>query len=312
MARPYCVLVSLVTIGIPTYNRAASLERAVRSALQQDHPELEVLVSDDASPDPNVGVVISRLTAADPRVRAIRQERNLGHAANYQCVLAAARGKYFMWLADDDWIEPEYVSRCLTALTADAATMLVCGLGRYYVGGRHVIDERPINLESLRPGARIVRYFSRVSLNGPLFGLARHSDLLTLGFPQDIGGDWLLVAGLAARGRVRTLADVHIHRAMDGLGADASRLAHSFGISGLAARQHHMFLAVRLAREVSFGAWAPQGMNCMSRATLAAAVASLIMTRFVLVDLVRTMLGARIASSIERRISNWLRVRESK
>src|SRR4051812_48138560 len=95
----------LVSIGIPTFNRAESLRRSIRSALAQDHPALEVVVSDDGSTD-NTAAVVAELAAHDARLRCVSQAVNLGHARNFQAVLEAARGEYFMWLSDDDWLDP--------------------------------------------------------------------------------------------------------------------------------------------------------------------------------------------------------------
>lgn len=308
--RLYCVTVSLVTIGIPTYNRPRELERALHSALAQDHRELEVLVSDDASTDQSVRHVCERFEGADPRVRLVRQPRNLGHAGNYQWLLEAARGEYFMWLSDDDWIDPSYVTRCLGALQADRASVLVCGLGRYYRDGVRLLDERPIDLVSDRPEVRVVQYFARVSLNGPLFGVARRRDLLPIGFPQVVGGDWMLVAALAARGRVRTLPDVHVHRSLSGLGADAPRLARSFGMRGLGARQHHVLVAAHGWRQITCGTSTFGGMGPLTRAGVAVIAAALILVRFTLADGVRWALGPRHAAAFEARVSAWLRARD--
>ena len=90
-----------------------------------------------------------------------------------------------------------------------------------------------------------------MNVNGVLFGLARRDDLLEIGFHDKVGGDWSLVCHLAAKGRVQTLADVHIHRSMEGLSTDHRRLARSFGMPALLARQHHLVVAVRLAWEIA-------------------------------------------------------------
>ena len=282
--------VPLVTIGIPSYNRPGPLEHAVGSALAQDHSELEVIICDDASTDPAVPALTSRLAAVDPRVRVIRQPRNLGHAENYQAVLDAARGDYFMWLADDDWLDPGYVRRCLAILDADARNVLVCGQGRYYRGGSHVVDERPINLVSPRPGIRLVQYFARVSLNGPLFGVARREQLRRTGFPDEVGGDWLLVAALATRGAIRTLTDIHIHRSLEGLGGDGQRLAESFGMRGMAARQHHIVFAARLWRLIAGGAPPFDQIKRPARLSVASLIAVLVVVRFTFPALVRGVL----------------------
>lgn len=301
----------LVTIGMPTYNRPAELGRAVGSALAQTHERLEVLISDNASPDPAVAKLTESLAASDARVRAVRQFENIGHARNYQWVLEAARGEYFMWLADDDWLDPQYVSRCLDVLTSASDAIAVCGLGRYYHDGVHLVDERPITLASSRPAARLLRYFSRVNLNGPMFGLARRGDLLSIGFPPVIGGDWLLIAALAARGRVYTLGDVHIHRSLDGLGGDASRLADSFGLQGMAARYPHVEIARRVWRAISFGSAAPGGVTPAARLGVATLAAGLVVGRFTLAAMIRDAIGPQRSATVEARVSAWLRRRDA-
>lgn len=301
--------VSLVTVGIPAYNRPRELERAIESALAQDHRELEVLVSDDASTDQSVRLVCERLAADHPRVRFVRQPRNLGHAGNYQWLLEAARGEYFMWLSDDDWIDPGYVRRCLEELGRDHSAVLVCGQGMYYREGAPALEERPINLLDGSPARRLIRYFGRVSLNGPLFGVARRRDLLAVGFPQSVGGDWLLVASLAVRGRVRTLAKVYVHRSLGGLGSDAPRLARSFGMRGLVAQQHHVVVAALMFRRIASGAGSFGAMGVLTRVCVASIAALLIVSRFTLADLVRRALGPSVAATLEQRISTWLRAR---
>lgn len=281
----------LVSVGIPTYNRSRSLERAVRSVLAQDHRNLEVVVSDDASSD-DTAAVGAALAAADARVRFATQPHNLGHAANYAWVLDAARGEYFMWLSDDDWLDAAYVGRCLSVLRDDRRVVLACGVARYDRDGAHVIDERPIDLVAARPGARLVRFFMRVSVNGPLFGVMRREGLV---FPQVVGGDWLFVAGMAMRGRVVTLRDVHVHRSMVGLGAEPERLARSFGLEGLAARHHHFVVARSVWR--AFRRDTPFA---------AAASALLIVARFPGIGLLRKLGLGRL----EPRVSAWLRARE--
>ena len=113
-----------------------------------------------------------------------------------------------MWLSDDDWLDPGYVARCLAALQTDSGLAIAWGTARYYRDGRRVIDERPMDLRARRPGVRVISYFARVSVNGPLFGLMRRSDLLAAGgFPRDrpeTGSwwrGWRLGSGAHAPGR---------------------------------------------------------------------------------------------------------------
>jgi glycosyltransferase involved in cell wall biosynthesis len=301
----------MVSVGLPTYRRPEALARALGSVLAQTHEDLEVIVSDDA-PDADGGEqVVRELAAGDARVRYTRQPRNLGHADNYAYVLGSARGEHFMWLADDDWIDPDYIERCLRALRADLSLRLVAGLARYYRDGEHVVDERPTDLLAERPGARVVRYFARVNMNGSLFGVARREDLLPIGFPDVVGGDWMVVAALAAQGRVRTLRDVNIHRSMSGLGDDARALAESFGHSGFAARSHHLVVARRLAADIGWRDPAYAQMSRCERLGVAAAVAALVAVRFTGFGLARRLLRALGLGRLEDRAAAWVRAREA-
>jgi Glycosyl transferase family 2 len=297
---------ALVSVGIPAYNRPAELERAVRSVLAQDHDGLEVLVSDDASPDASVAEVGERLARDDPRVRFERQERNLGHVDNYRWVLEAARGEYFMWLSDDDYLDSRYVSRCLATLQGEPGCRLACGQALYRAESGSVTEERPIDLRSRRPGVRVVRYFARVNMNGPLFGLARRADLLAAPFQRVPGGDWMLVSALAARGTIRTLRDIHLHRSPSGLGSDPERLGRSFGLSGRAARYHHVPMAARLWKETVRRNGAYGSMHLLARVVTATIASALVILRFTGLDLARTAgLG-----SLERRAIGWIRARD--
>jgi glycosyltransferase involved in cell wall biosynthesis len=301
----------MVSVGLPTYRRPETLARALRSVLSQTHADLEVIVSDDAPEDDRAEQVVRELAAADERVRYTRQPHNLGHARNYAYVLAAARGEHFMWLADDDWIDAGYIERCLAALRADPTLRLVAGLARYYREGEHVIDERPTDLLDERPAARIMRYFARVNMNGALFGVARREDVIAIGFPDVVGGDWMLVAALAARGRVRTLRDVYVHRSIGGLGEDPRVLAESFGHTGLGARSHHLLVARRLAADIAWRDSAYEQMSRPERLLTGGASAALVAIRFTGLGFVRRVLRVLGLARLEDRAAAWVRAREA-
>ena len=80
----------LVTIGIPTYNRAdKTLRRALESALAQDYPYLQVIVADNCSEDDTERVV--RDVGGD-RVDYLRHPTNIGAEPNYNSLVARADG----------------------------------------------------------------------------------------------------------------------------------------------------------------------------------------------------------------------------
>jgi glycosyl transferase family 2 len=108
----------LVTIAIPTYNRASSfLPIALGSALAQSYPRLEVLVSDNASSDDTASFM--RQYVGEPRLRYVRHGLNIGANENYNYCLSKARGDYFLLLHDDDVIDADFVAACMRAADYD-------------------------------------------------------------------------------------------------------------------------------------------------------------------------------------------------
>jgi glycosyltransferase involved in cell wall biosynthesis len=89
----------LVSVIIPTFNRAAFLPRAVRSVLDQSLHDFELIIVDDGSTD-STSEFLSTIT--DERVHVIRQE-NLGVSAARNCGLTAARGELLALLDSDDY-----------------------------------------------------------------------------------------------------------------------------------------------------------------------------------------------------------------
>lgn len=111
-----------VTIGIPTYNRAGCLERAIDSALAQDGVNIEVIVSDNDSVD-NTSVVMRRYSE-NPNVRYLKNTFNIGPAANYNQCLDKATGLYFMILGDDDWLSRDYCKVLVDTISGEDAVFL--------------------------------------------------------------------------------------------------------------------------------------------------------------------------------------------
>lgn len=104
----------LVSIGMPVYNGARYMRRALDSLLAQTYKNFELIVSDDASSD-ETPAIIEEYIKKDSRVRGVRHKEQSGAGANFRSVVFAARGEYFMWAADDDWWEPKFVETLVQA-----------------------------------------------------------------------------------------------------------------------------------------------------------------------------------------------------
>jgi glycosyltransferase involved in cell wall biosynthesis len=97
----------LVSVIIPTFNRARILGRAMESVLAQSQGDLELIVVDDGSTD---GTADLLSTIGDRRVRTLRQE-NMGVSGARNAGLAAARGVLLALLDSDDHWHPEKLAR---------------------------------------------------------------------------------------------------------------------------------------------------------------------------------------------------------
>src|SRR3954452_24097369 len=113
----------LVSIGLPVRNAGERVVGVVRSVLAQDHANLELLITDNASTD-DTEQVCRELPRSDSRIAYHRQPRNVGLLNNFIYAIRHATGTYFRWIGDDDRLEPNFATRCLDAFTADPRLIL--------------------------------------------------------------------------------------------------------------------------------------------------------------------------------------------
>lgn len=97
------------SVLLPTRNGGPYLANCIRSVLNQDYGDLELVISDNANTDSTPAVIAS--FAADPRVKILRLERAVPVTDNWNNALAAASGDYLLMLGDDDLVLPGYFSR---------------------------------------------------------------------------------------------------------------------------------------------------------------------------------------------------------
>jgi len=190
----------LVSIGVPVYNEERFIAAALASLRAQDYPNLEVIVSDNASTD-RTFAICQQLAAADPRIRVERAQENRGATANFQYVLDQARGTYFMWASGHDLWSPSLVTECVRSLEYNENTCIAFATSNW-IG----IDDEPLSKTSgwcdTRGLGPVARFFTILWGNmHPILGLMQIDQLRACGpMPALIGGDLVLLAGLALRG----------------------------------------------------------------------------------------------------------------
>lgn len=124
----------LVSVILPTYNRAATLRRAIDSVLGQSYANLELLIVDDGSTDDTPRLVE---TLCDPRLRYLPQE-NRGVAAARNLGLEQSKGRLIAFLDSDDAWMPEKLARQVAQMQAAPGRvgLLYTGLAVSHADGR--------------------------------------------------------------------------------------------------------------------------------------------------------------------------------
>lgn len=107
----------LVSVGVPTYNRPEGLRRTLRCVTRQTYRNLEIIVSDNCSPGTETETVVRDFMKDDRRIQYFRQDENKGAYHNFRFLVTKSTGKYFMWAADDDYLESDaLISRLVSRI----------------------------------------------------------------------------------------------------------------------------------------------------------------------------------------------------
>src|SRR6266436_9805516 len=114
-----------VTVLIPAYNAARTIERALASVWRQNYPEMEVIVVDDGSND-DTSLHVQKI--GDGNVRLIRLEKNRGECGAMNIGIQEARTDYIAFLdADDEWLENKLLIHLPIIESCPAMSFVSCG-----------------------------------------------------------------------------------------------------------------------------------------------------------------------------------------
>ncbi len=196
--------VPIVSVCIPTFNRAHFLPDAVESVLRQTFADFELVISDNASTD-GTAELLKRYM--DPRVRVHANPHNLGLVGNFNRCLELARGQYVVLCCSDDYWRRDLLALCLEFMEQNPRLS-------YLQTGSVVVDENKerigtvgLPLQPVTPGRA---YFRRLLLED-LNAISFSSTLYRAELLRRIGGfDERLpnTQDLAAWGRLALHGDV--------------------------------------------------------------------------------------------------------
>lgn len=199
-----------VSIGLPVYNGANYLEKAIKAILAQTYSDFELIISDNASTDRTQKICLA-YAARDRRIRYYRNERNTGGAYNFNRVFELSSGGYFKWAAHDDIVAPDYLLKCVEVLDQDHSVILCHSKVKVIDESGKTLSHSSINHDkagSLKPQCRFGALVQTDHLCMDIFGLIRRDVLkLTPLISGYIGSDRVLLAELGLLGRFHLIPE---------------------------------------------------------------------------------------------------------
>ena len=227
----------VVTIGMPVYNRPIELERALNAVLSQTYAKIEIVISNNCSPDPRVDELVKKYLKQDDRIKYYFQENPLPVIDNFKFVLSEASGEYFMWLADDDWIDRNYIEESIFFLNNNADYNIVCGECIYHnLDGTQSDKLKMYSITSANASARVIEYYRNVKLNAYYYGLRRTLLSREIPLQNKLGFDWLYLAPVIYRGKVKVLETTSIHITAGGMSNNVAELNKNIGANNFFTR----------------------------------------------------------------------------
>lgn len=189
--------VPVVSVILTTFNQGPWLKEAIESVLRQTFDNWELLIVDNGSTDESPAIVDSY--GHDPRVVAIRYDRNTFHTVISNAAVRQARGRYISFLYGDDYYLPLKLERQVAAFDtlSDKHGVVYCGSYRLLPGGRLV--ELPCGsmagdiLETMLKGAPAQQF-------SPIAPLVRRECLLRYPFNEAVFIEGEAVFGKIALG----------------------------------------------------------------------------------------------------------------
>lgn len=228
--RPAAEAAHSVQVFIPVYNDIDYFPRALRSVLDQQDVDLEVIVSDNASTDGTYEYA-NRLAAEDNRVKLFRNSGNIGSIANINQIANYVTADYYVFLCSDDALGDRSALRKAKDVLDKHPDVVSVYCDLLYIDGR----DRRLGARRFRPTGF---FDSDKALRGSIlsyrncFGiplLNRRSVCLDIPYPDNMTyvADLYVAARTAERGRVFHIGETLIWNRYTGKNLTARLIAQS-------------------------------------------------------------------------------------
>lgn len=137
----------LVSVIIPTYNRAEYLKETIESVLRQTYTHFELLILDNCSTD-HTSEIIKQYN--DPRIKYLRHESNIRGLANWSYGIYSAKGEYMCIVCDDDMITPQFLELRIAQFSSSAGIVSVFSSLSYWDEKKDMPSMTPVHPHTAR------------------------------------------------------------------------------------------------------------------------------------------------------------------
>jgi len=198
----------LVSVGIPTFNRVALLDQAIKCIVNQTYKNLEIIISDNATPGDEVESLVKSYMDKDKRIIFKKHTLNYGGEKNFEYLINKAQGKYFVFAGDDDIRSLDFIEKNLLFLERNIDYVASTSPVRFenrdfdkFVMGDDSIDEDD-------SADRVIHFYNRWHANGRFYSLIRRQELQKIYSTNFFfGSDWIVIISLLQLGKFKRISE---------------------------------------------------------------------------------------------------------
>lgn len=189
----------ILSVGIPLFNEEKNIPKLYKSINHQTLKEnIEIIISDNSSTDKTFKL-LNKYFSKKKNIKIVRQKKNIGQAKNFSYVLNAAKGKYFLFHAGDDFLSNNYLENNLNFLSKNQGYVSSAGLTK--------LKNKNIKFKLKKGNFERIKLFFKYKWvsHGIIYGIMKKKDLLNLKyiFQQEnyLAKDWLIDLCLLNKGK---------------------------------------------------------------------------------------------------------------
>jgi glycosyltransferase involved in cell wall biosynthesis len=198
---------NIVAIGMPVYNEATYIGKAIESVLKQEFTDFQLIISDNASTDETLAIC-QEYAAKDSRIRIINNNINVGALENFQKVFRESNSEYFVWISGHDLWHRQFLLKCVAGFNENPTAVLFHSKCTWIDDQEQELGfiGRGVDTRELDPVSRFQIVLWGMGYGSPVYGLIRSSTLkqATLG-TSVVGADNILLNELSLLGDIAYL-----------------------------------------------------------------------------------------------------------